>query len=161
MGIEQVIWLDGKFGGEDDITDYHIDGFARFGNKNTIVTMNRNDLLYWGISNKDVNTLYNAKDLDGTTYNKLYLPLTAKNVKTTWGENLGFRGSYVNYYTGNSVVLIPSYNDPNDSVARNIMQKLYPNRKVISVDNRNLIKYSEYGGMVHCVTKQEPMPGAF
>ena len=44
MGITNVIWLEGGPGGKEDITDTHIDGLARFGDPNTIVSMNRKQL---------------------------------------------------------------------------------------------------------------------
>ena len=72
---------------------------------------------------------------------------------TTYGKKLGYKGSYVNYYIGNTVVLVPNYNDPNDAVANQLIQSLYPNRKVIGIDVRNL--YAN-GGMIHCVTQQQP-----
>ena len=54
----------------------------------------------------------------------------------------------------NDVVLVPNYNDPNDAVANGIIQTLYPNRTVVGIDVRNL--YAN-GGMVHCVTQQQPL----
>ena len=41
LGVTNFVWLDGQAGIE--ITDQHIDGFARFGNSNTIVTMEQNE----------------------------------------------------------------------------------------------------------------------
>jgi agmatine deiminase len=151
LGVTNFIWLDGKAGRE--ITDMHIDGFARFGNGNTIVTMNEDDLLYWEVPQKDINTLYNSKDKNGKAYTFLKLPLSKNNVVTTYGKKLGYKGSYVNYYIANTVVLVPNYNDPNDTVANQLIQSLYPDRKVIGIDVRNL--YAN-GGMIHCVTQQQP-----
>ncbi|MEN2487704.1 agmatine deiminase family protein [Flavobacterium sp. B11] len=151
LGVTHFIWLDGKAGRE--ITDMHIDGFARFGNKNTIVTMNENDLQYWEVPQNDISTLYNSKDKNGKNYAILKLPLSKNNVVTTYGKNLGYKGSYVNFYIGNTVVLVPNYNDPNDIVANQLIQSLYPTRKVIGIDVRNL--YAN-GGMIHCVTQQQP-----
>ncbi len=153
LGIDQFIWLDGAPGGNADITDTHIDGFARFGDPQTIVTMRRGALRYWGLSRSDINTLYGARDADGIPYLFVYLPLTARNVVTSYGYDLGYRGSYVNYYVANTVVLVPEYRDPNDAVARDVLQRLYPGRAVIGIDVRNLYRY---GGMVHCVTQQQP-----
>lgn len=153
LGAEHFIWLDGAPGGTEDITDTHIDGFARFGDERTIVTMNTADLRYWGIANRDINTLYAAKNVDNVPYEYLQLPLTARNVKTAYGKNLGYKGSYVNYYVGNTVVLVPAYNDPNDRVAQEKLQALYPTRTIVGIDVRNL--YAN-GGMVHCVTQQQP-----
>jgi agmatine deiminase len=154
LGVTKFIWLDGADGGQDDITDTHIDGFARFGPNGTIVTMSAANLAYWGISPADINTLYSAKNLRNAPYSFVQLPLTANNVVTTYGFNLGYKGSYVNYYVANNVVLVPTYNDPNDTVAKNLLKQIYPDRQIIGIDCRNL--YRE-GGMIHCVTQQQPV----
>lgn len=153
FGVTKFIWLNGAPGGQDDITDMHIDGFARFGPSNKIVTMSSSSLSYWGLSAADINTLYQATGSNGAPYAFVQLPLTANNVSTTSGRNLGYKGSYVNYYVGNLVVLVPTYNDPNDAMALNLVQQLYPGRSVIGIDVRNLY---QNGGMVHCVTQQQP-----
>ncbi|SUJ02961.1 Putative agmatine deiminase [Sphingobacterium spiritivorum] len=130
----------------------HIDGFARFADKSTIITMADDDLLYWQVPEHDITTLYDAVNKHGQHYNFVNVPLTKNDVKTTYGKNVG-KASYINYYIGNTVVLVPNYNDPNDAVANAIIQKLYPGRKVIGIDCRNLFAN---GGMVHCVTQQQP-----
>lgn len=154
LGVTKFIWLDGNVGDPNDVTDFHIDGFAKFLNDDTLVTMNNADLTYWGASASDIATLYGASNANSIVYTKVYLPLTQNNVVTTSGNNLGYKGSYVNYYVANDVVLVPNYNDPNDIVANGIIQSLYPNKTVVGVDCRNLY---EWGGMVHCVTQQQPV----
>jgi agmatine deiminase len=151
LGVTNFVWLDGVAGLE--ITDMHIDGFARFGNTTTIVTMDRNDLIDWQVPPTDIDKLYAAKNKSGTAYNFVKLPLTQNNVTTEYGKKLGYKGSYVNYYIANTKVLVPNYNDPNDAVANQIIQKLYPTRAVVGIDVRNL--YAN-GGMIHCVTQQQP-----
>lgn len=155
LGLTNFIWLDGMYGGNEDITDQHIDGFAKFHGTDTIVTMNSDDLSYWYVSEEDVNTLYAATKINGENYEYIYLPLTENNVTTTWGQNIGYRASYVNYYIANSVVLVPNYNDPNDEIANNIIQSLYPNRAVVGIDCRDILATG--GGMVHCITQQQPV----
>jgi len=125
----------------------------KFANSNTIITMNNEDLLYWELLQSDIDILYNATDVDNTSYNFVYIPLTQNDVTIAYGTNLGYKGSYANYYIANTVVLVPNYNDPNDETANDIIQTLYPNRTVIGIDVRNLY---ENGGMVHCVTQQQP-----
>jgi len=151
LGVTNFIWLDGVAGLE--ITDMHIDGFARFGNAATIVTMEQDDLLEWEVPPSDINKLYVAKNKDGIPYTLVKLPLTQNKVVTTYGKNLGYKGSYVNYYIANTKVLVPNYNDPNDALANSIIQNLYPNKTVVGIDVRNL--YAN-GGMIHCVTQQQP-----
>lgn len=87
-------------------------------------------------------------------YNFVKLPLTQNNVVTTYGQNLGIKGSYINYYITNTKILVPIYNDPNDATALSILQTLYPTKSVVGIDVRNLY---EQGGMVHCVTQQQPL----
>ena len=152
MGITNVIWLDGVY--DIELTDMHIDGFMRFGDPTTIVTMNNGDLLYWDVPQSDIDILYSSTNATGSAYDFLYLPLTQNNVSTLYGTNLGYKGSYCNYYIANNVVLVPNYNDANDQVANDLIQELYPERTVIGVDVRNLY---ENGGMIHCVTQQQPV----
>ncbi|MEG2918251.1 MAG: agmatine deiminase family protein [Clostridium sp.] len=150
--VENFIWLDGVVG--IDITDFHIDGFAKFYDKSTLITLNSNDLMDWGLSRKDANKLLSAKDKNGTSYDYVYLPLTQNDVRLKNGESLGYQGSYMNFYIGNEVILVPNYNDPNDVVANKIIQDLYPDREVVGIDIRELYKD---GGMIHCVTQQQPI----
>lgn len=154
LGVQQIIWLDGQFGGSEDITDQHIDGFVKFVGNHTLVTMNDADLAYWYVSATDRNIIDQASNLEGVPYTRVELPLTQYPVQTTWGQSVGFRSSYVNFYVGNDVVLVPEYDDPQDEVALEIIQDLYPNRTVLGINCQNMVLW---GGMVHCVTQQQPL----
>ena len=116
--------------------------------------MDSTDLAYWLVNAPDIYTIYNATNTNGDAYNMVVVPLTQNDVVTTYGNNLGYKGSYVNYYIANDVVLVPTYNDPNDAVAISIIQGIYPSRTVVGIDVRNLY---EYGGMIHCITQQQPV----
>ncbi len=154
LGVSNFVWLDGQAGGLDDITDQHIDGFARFHGNNTIVTLNHTDQAYWGVSFSDRTIINNAINTEGVPFEIVHLPLTVNDVVTTWGESVGYRASYTNYYIANGVVLVPNFNDPNDEVANGIVSELYPNKNVVGIDCRNMLFV---GGMVHCVTQQQPI----
>ena len=154
LGAQQIIWLDGEFGGTEDITDQHIDGFVKFVGNHTLVTMNDADLAYWYVGTGDRNIIDQAANTEGTPYQRVNLPLTQFPVQTTSGQNVGFRSSYVNFYVGNEVVLVPAYDDPQDEVALNIIQELYPDRTAIGINCQNML---QWGGMVHCVTQQQPL----
>lgn len=143
FGVTNFIWLPGQKGGED-ITDDHIDGTARFANGDTIVTMYEEDF----IKKKEYKILQNAVDANGKPYKIIHLPCTQKKLKS-----LGDYGIYTNYYVGNQVVLVPSFDDPNDSVAAEKLQRLYPTRKVASIPFEEV--YCD-GGLIHCVTQQQP-----
>ncbi|MGG3508551.1 agmatine deiminase family protein [Paenibacillus lautus] len=152
LSVTNFIWLDGV--PDADITDFHIDGFVKFYDQNTIITFSENDLIEWGLSAKDIKTLLNAKNTSGEPYKYVYLPLSKNNVTLENGEALDEKGSYVNFYIGNKVVLVPNYNDPHDKIANDIIQNLYPERKVVGIDVRMLY---QHGGMIHCVTQQQPV----
>ena len=153
VGVSKFYWLEGAFS-NDDITDFHIDGFAKFAPNNKLVTMSQADLLYWGVTQADINMLFGMTNANNVAYTKVFLPLTQNNVSKTDGTDLGYKGSYANYYVANSRVLVPNYNDPNDAAANAIIAGLYPGRTAVGIDVRNL--YGN-GGMVHCVTQQQPM----
>lgn len=148
IGAKNFIWLDGVT--DEDITDAHIDGFARFYDKDTILTVPQDDFfdLYEGIKESDYEKLINAKNTAGNQYNIVEIPLTAENVK-----GLDYRGSYLNFYLGNKVVLLPVYDDENDDIAIKKLQELYPGRKVVPI---NVVPLYKNGGMIHCVTQQQP-----
>ncbi|MEQ1894188.1 MAG: agmatine deiminase family protein [Planctomycetota bacterium] len=153
LGATKFLWLDGAPGGALDITDTHIDGFARFGPAGTLVTMSAADLAYWGISSTDIQRLFTASDAAGQPYSLVTLPLTRNTVRTTYGFDVAFKGSYVNFYVANRHVLMPTYADPNDALALQALQTVFPGRTVVGIDCRNLFRW---GGMVHCVTQQQP-----
>lgn len=148
LGVRSFIWLDGVT--DEDITDAHIDGSARFLDDSTILTVSKRDFakLYENINMDDYIKLENAKNAEGASYELIELPLTKEIV-----EGADCYGSYLNYYIGNQVVLVPVYDDENDQLALEIIEKLYPGRQVVPIVVNDLF---QYGGMLHCVTQQQP-----
>lgn len=136
LGVTNFIWLKGVT--DEDITDAHIDGMARFYNENTILTVSKKDFreLYDGIDMNDYKKIQSSKNSKGEPYKIIEIPLTKKNV-----VGLDYKGSYLNYYIGN------------DKVAIKIISDLYPKKKIIPIVVNNLF---QYGGMIHCVTQQQP-----
>lgn len=141
LGVTNFIWLNGTKG--QDITDDHIDGTARFSHDNVIVTFFREDYL----DPREYDILANACNAKGEKFRLVHLPLTKRKIIK------GEYGFYVNFYVGNEVVLMPGFDDPNDDVAADTLQALYPKRKVIKIPMTEAFKD---GGMVHCVTQQQP-----
>ncbi len=151
-GVTNFVWLNGVAG--MDITDAHIDGMIKVLDENTIIAAPEFDPTHedYDGEDPDVQILENAKNVDGRPYDFVYMPSTKKNVVKVDGEWM--KGSYLNSYIGNAVILIPNYHDENDAVANAIMQELFPDKEIVGIDVRNL--YVD-GGMIHCVTQQQPI----
>jgi agmatine deiminase len=61
--------------------------------------------------------------------------------------------SYTNFYIGNTVVIVPVFDDPQDKEALRILQELFPDRMVMGVNARAMV---EGYGTFHCATQQQP-----
>lgn len=148
FGITNFIWLEGVV--DEDVTDAHIDGTARFLDEKTILTVSKKDFaeLYESIDMNDYTILEHAKNAKGEPYELIEVPLTKEIV-----EGADCYGSYLNYYIGNEVVLVPIYEDENDEMALEIIADLYPTREIVPIVVNDLF---QYGGMIHCVTQQQP-----
>lgn len=133
LGAKNIIYLNGVVG--KDITDSQIEKLARFYDSETILTYSREDYssLYEG-AEADYDILINAKNIKGQNYRLLEIPLTKNNI----GNN---RASYLNFYVANKVVLVPIYEDENDSKALEIISELYSDREIIPVNVKKLNEY--------------------
>ena len=70
-------------------------------------------------------------------------------------EGCRLPASYTNFYIGNTKVLVPVFDHPNDEKALTILQELFPTRKVVGVCCKDLV----YGfGTLHCISQQQPCP---
>ena len=48
----------------------------------------------------------------------------------------------------------PRFDDPNDQLAQDLLAKLFPGRRILSVPAREILLG---GGGIHCITQQEPL----
>ncbi|APQ95379.1 agmatine deiminase [Clostridium botulinum] len=149
LGATNFIWLKGVT--DKDITDAHINGTARFYDDKTLLTVPKEEFLelYEGILESDYEKLISARNTKEEPYKIVELTMTSENV-----EGLVYKGSYLNYYIGNEVILLPFYNDVKDEVAISILSELYEDRKIIPI---NVTGLYQYGGMLHCVTQQQTL----
>jgi agmatine deiminase len=61
--------------------------------------------------------------------------------------------SYANFYIANGVVIVPTFNDPNDRRALNILAECFPTREIVGIHAVDLV----WGlGTLHCLTQQQP-----
>ena len=152
LGIDQVIWLGRGIAGDD--THGHVDDIARFASPATIIAAsepNKNDPNHAPLA-ENLKTLRSARTLDGKQFTVIELPMPRPIVF----RRQRVPASYANFYIANGVVLMPTFHDPNDRVALNILAEAFPHREVIGVHCVDLI----WGlGALHCMTQQQPAPG--
>ncbi len=68
-------------------------------------------------------------------------------------EGLRLPASNANFYISNSCVLLPMFTDRTDETALATLREVFPTRRVIAIDCRELI----WGlGTFHCLTQQQP-----
>jgi agmatine deiminase len=149
LGVEHLIWLGQGIVGDD--TDGHIDDIARFVNATTVVCAleeNPKDENY-KLLRQNYERLQAAEDQDGRKLTVVPLPMPGQ----VNYEGSRLPASYANFYIANSLVLVPTYDDPNDGLALGILSDLFPDRKVLGIPCRPLVAGL---GAIHCVTQQEP-----
>lgn len=149
LGIEKVLWLGDGIVGDD--TDGHVDDMARFVNETTVVIAvedDPSDVNYEALQD-NYNRLKTYTDLNGNPLVVVKLPMPSPLSYD------GFRlpASYANFYIANTVVLVPIYNCQQDQQAIDILQELFPGRRVVGIDCSDLV----WGlGAIHCITHEEP-----
>ena len=149
LGALNIIWLGEGLEGDD--TDGHVDDIARFVSKDTVVCAyeeNTEDS-NCAVLERNLKILENAKDQDDGRLRIIKMPMPEK-VEV---DEMRLPASYLNFYIANKLVLVPTFDSKNDSVAIGIMEKLFPDRKVVGIDCRGLV---EGFGAIHCATQQQP-----
>lgn len=149
LGIEQVVWLNRGCAGDD--THGHVDDITRFVAPNTILTVvepNTADENHLPLA-ENLERLHAARNLQGQPFDIKTLPMPAPVIF----ENQRLPASYANFYIANGLVLVPTFNDPNDRVALNTLAECFPDRTVAGIHCTDLI----WGlGALHCLSQQEP-----
>ncbi len=149
FGITNTIWLGKGIAGDD--THGHIDDLCRFVDAKTIVTVVETDTSdpNYTVLQDNLARLELAKLEDGSTPRVVTLPMP----KRIDYEDLRLPASYANFLILNKTVLVPTFNDLNDSVALKTLSELFPNRKVIGICALDLV----WGlGTLHCLSQQIP-----
>ena len=143
LGIDHILWLRNGIAGDD--THGHIDDLARFVDRDTIVIASEPDK-----SDPNYEPLReNREILKQYPFRVIELPMPASLIFD--GQRLP--ASYANFYLANGIALVPTFNDPNDRVALNVLAEAMPGRRVIGINCVELV----WGlGTLHCMTQQQP-----
>ena len=149
LGIRQTIWLGEGCVGDD--THGHVDDVARFVAPGVIVLAYEADPADDENHRRSVDNLERLELAGATDGAFKVVKLPFPRAVTMRGERLP--ASYANFYIANGVVLVPTFNDPNDRVALNTLAGLLPDRQVVGVHAVDLV----WGfGTLHCLTQQQP-----
>ena len=149
LGIDSVLWLGRGIAGDD--THGHVDDIARFAAQDTIIAAvepNRNDANHAPLA-ENLARLKAARTPAGKQFTLVELPMPRPVV---------FRGqrlpaSYANFYIANGAVLVPTFHDPTDRIALNVLGEAFPDREIIGIHAVDLV----WGlGTLHCMTQQQP-----
>lgn len=148
LGVHQILWLNRGIEGDD--TDGHIDDLTRFVASDAVVTVVEDDPTNANYQPLQENLArLERMRLGDQPLQISTLPMPAKITR----EGLTLPASYANFYIANTAILLPTFDDPMDEKAKEILEKLFPNRRIIGIDCSELI----WGlGAFHCLTQQQP-----
>jgi agmatine deiminase len=149
LGVRKVLWLGRGIAGDD--THGHVDDLARFVDETTVVVAaetDRGDANFAPLADARAR-LGGMTVADGRPLRVVTLPMPAP----LHLDGVRLPASYANFYIGNAVVLVPTFNDPHDRRALEILAALFPTRRVVGIHAVDLV----WGlGTLHCMTQQEP-----
>ncbi len=153
LGIDQTIWLHRGCAGDD--THGHVDDISRFVAENTILTCvepNTADENHIPLA-ENLDRLRSARNRTGQGKAKPFHIVELPMPAPVLFEGQRLPASYANFYIANSLVLVPTFNDPNDRHALNIIASCFPTRAVVGIHAVDLV----WGlGTLHCLSQQEP-----
>ena len=148
LGTEKVIWI--RRGLTRDYETFgtkgHIDIVACFADENTLLVHDQQDESHpdFTVTHEVISRLEEQTDCRIV---KVPAPKVLK-------DELGYVDfSYINHYILNGAVLLCAFDDPNDEVAKGILEEVYPKREIRLIDARPIF---DRGGGIHCITQQQP-----
>lgn len=165
LNLEKVIWI--KDGIDPEETNGHVDDvacFVRPGEVACIYTDDKNNYFY-DVCQAAYKTLCESSDAKGRKLkvHKLCMPEVNVTIEGSFAIDL-IEGtipredgdiciaSYMNFLIVNGAVIVPQYGDANDRLALEQIQAMFPDRKVVGVNTREIV-YG--GGNIHCITQQQ------
>jgi agmatine deiminase len=149
LGVRHFIWLGDGIVGDD--TDGHIDDLTRFVSESRVATVVEDDA---GEENyapllENLERLQRARDQDGRGLEIVTLPMPPP----LWYAGQRLPASYANFYVGNEVVVVPTFDCDRDDEALAVLQACFPGREIVGIGAVDLVLGL---GAFHCITQQQP-----
>ena len=144
LGIDRLLWL-GK-GLVGDHTDGHVDNLARFVGEGRLALP-----VAAGSDDPNADIYEDARERAAAFGGIEIVDLPSPGRVEMDGEIVA--ASYMNFYIGNSVMVVPTYGVANDAAAVEALAALFPDRRAVGVPARGIIAG---GGSFHCSSQQVP-----
>lgn len=144
LGINRTLWLGNGLVG--DHTDGHVDNLARFVGEGRLA-------LPVAAGDDDPNAHVYA---DARTRAEAFDGVEIVDLPSPGRVEINgdiVAASYMNFYIGNSTVVVPTYGSQNDQAAIDTLAALFPDRRAVGVPARGIILG---GGSFHCSSQQVP-----
>ena len=154
LGLRSIIWLPGIR--NRDITDAHVDFYARFTTPGNVVAHLDNDPASYdySVTRQHLDILRASRDAAGRPLNVVTMAAPA-TVRPPNQNNRNFTAGYINFYVVNGGVIAPQFGDAAaDGQALRTLQLQFPGRRVVQL---NIDGIAAGGGGIHCTTQQEPV----
>jgi agmatine deiminase len=150
LGYQKVLWLED--GLVNDHTDGHIDTVARFiapGVAMCMMPQTADDPNFAALE-RIAQTLATFVDAQGRPLKVVTIPSPGWVLDD---DGQVMPASYVNFYIGNSTVVVPTYGSEFDQAAVAAIAAHFPNHRTVGRSAKAILTA---GGAFHCITQQEP-----
>jgi agmatine deiminase len=156
LGLEKVVWLRAAL--EDDPTGGHIDTLASFVSPGVVVALSCEDPAdpqYEPLC-ENIARLRAAETASGRPLQVVTIDHPPRRFDREDGHRNSW--SYINFYIGNGVVVMPAFGDPHDEAAHETLARLLPGRAVVQLP---LMELARLAGSIHCMTQQQAEAQAY
>ncbi len=150
LGAQKVLWLqDGLL---NDHTDGHIDTIARYVGPAKVLCMKATsgDDPNQEVMEKIAYDLSQFVDAKGRPLSVGFVPSPGRILNEV-GEIMP--ASYLNFYIGNTTVVVPTYGSSYDQAAVEAIGRWFPTRRTVGRPAKSILTG---GGAFHCISQQQP-----